>query len=278
MRDIFAENLYDAHIYNQITSEVAGKEKTSRRDIILKINEINPYLAALCLKKIRGAFKKELQASVKQQALLQIKTLTERDVVTRAVLALYELREYDSIASVLVKNPEKNISRFIIQDIFTDNTKEDHSKLVFRFLNILFENLPKDKLTKSPMYGLWEIALESLPDSLLVSEHHADLEKFYRFFVSKNNYFSSLHLLPEKISGLFEKFKEILGESNKYFSFRLKNIYLNLIKRNPIKLWDYLDEIKHENVGLDTIFYNRLIHYTKDVQTAEILFEEMKQQ
>ncbi|MCK5524042.1 MAG: hypothetical protein KAI83_12995, partial [Thiomargarita sp.] len=273
--------LCDPKQYGKNVDYAIGLASLRRQNFILNVSKVNPFLAVLCVKEFRGKsrrIKEELRASIKEQSLSQIQHLTERDSVKNAVFALYELKEYDEISRVfsLVKNLEQiTYYQPIIQGIFS-NSKD--SNLFFLFLNILFDNLPTNKrFNKSPAYRLWLSALENLPDSILTSEaHYFDLEKFYQFFASQNNYSPSLHLFPEKFKAKFDKFKQILSESKK--SSRLKEIYLNLIKRNPSQLADYLKDIKTENIPLDTRAYNRLIHYTGDFKTAISLFQEMKQQ
>jgi len=151
----------DPKNYDTTAIRVSSKEPVPRRDYIFKINEINPYLAVLCLKEFRRGFKEELRASVKKQALQQIQNVTEPRIVTNAFFALYELEEYDGISRFfrLVQDPEQITSyQPIIQGIFS-NSKD--SNLLFRFLDILFENLPTNTpLNKSPAHTLWLLALE----------------------------------------------------------------------------------------------------------------------
>jgi hypothetical protein len=276
MQKLSKADYCDPNNYPTIVAMVNVKPPVRRRDFVLNINKINPFLAVRCVKEFRGDFKKDLQASIKEQALSHIQNVTAPRIVTNAFFALYELKEYDEISRVfrLVQNLEQmTYYQPIIQGIFSSGKDSD---FVFRFLNILFDRLPINKrLKKSPAHTLWLSALENLSDAISISEYHVDLERFYRFFASQSYYSPSLHLLPEKFEGKF-KFKQILSEFEK--SSRLKEIYLNLSKRDPARLWDYFNEIKTENILLNTIEYSRLIHYTSDFQTAIDLFEQMQQQ
>ena len=158
----------------------------------------------------------------------------------------------------------------MIQDIFSKN---QDTELLFYFLRILFNKLPNN-FNESPIYTLWLLALTNLPNDIFLSKYHDELKKFYKFFVLKNNYSPSIHLLPEKITELFEEFKEIINQYRK-ISW-LKSIYLHLIRRNPAKIPDYAKQMQVENIPLDINVYNLLISYAKSFEIAKKIFEEMQ--
>ena len=269
---ITKEYLLDPKNENHLILKIGSMGNRQRRkDAILKFNGVNPLLAAKCLLGIRRT-EKELQAQIKQQAQQHIERAENPDSLRRAILALFELKELNTISQIFaqIKNPENTFYRRVIQDMIRANS--DHSDFLFSFLDILFEN--HQKSTQPHTHELWIWALESLPDDMFISGYQTRLKEFYHFFAVQNHYSPSLHLLPEKANALLKSFQDILIQHQKLTG--LQKMYLNVIRRNPAKMWDYIAEIKLTAIPLNTVLYNRFIHYAANYQQGFDLFEEMK--
>jgi hypothetical protein len=279
MMKITQEDLLKPEKAGPIIQYVIGlPNKARRQQLILKITKINVLLAAQCLSAIISK-QEELQVSIKQQALQRVEIAANPDEVQRAILALFELKDYKQISQVFaqIQNPARTFYRRVIQGIISKNA--DRSELLFSFLNILFENLqkrarPQTELSEQPTHTLWLWAVESLPEDIFISGHQQHLARFYRFFVLQQQYSPTLHLLPEKFGEFQDEFEKIVARYQN--SAWQRQIYLNLIRRNPSAEWAYIAKVQSTNRPLSVVVYNQLIHHVNRFKTAVSLFEEMQ--